>query len=101
MTLKQISAHHARVRTLVVVGVVLPATGLCSAATRWYAMLGRYLYVEDLELGLDEDTIFALTRITPTERGITIAGGVLALLGVAVLISAAFLNRGSRSGAPA
>ncbi len=86
-------AQAARIRALVVVGVALLAAGLYSIVTLLYSGLARYMYVEDLELGLDENTIFALTRITPTDRGILILGGILALLGIAALIAAAVRGR--------
>ena len=89
-------AQAARIRALVVVGVALLAAGLYSIVTLLYSVFARYMYVEDLDLGLDENTIFALTRITPTDRGILILGGILALLGVAALIAAAVRGRHRR-----
>jgi hypothetical protein len=90
-------AQAARIRALVVVGVALLATGLYSIVTLLYSVFARYMYVEDLDLGLDENTVFVLTRITPTDRGIFILGGILGLLGVAALIAAAVRGR-RRSG---
>jgi uncharacterized membrane protein HdeD (DUF308 family) len=94
-------AQAARIRALVVVGVALLAAGLYSVVTLLYSVFARYMYVEDLDLSLslslDENTVFALTRITPTDRGILILGGILALLGVAALIAAAVRGRRRRS----
>ncbi|GGH44683.1 hypothetical protein [Microbacterium album] len=87
------TAQAARIRALVVVGVALLATGLYSVATLFFSIFARYMYVEDLDLGLDENTVFVLTRITPTDRGIVILGGILALLGVAALVAAAVRGR--------
>jgi|NGEPerStandDraft_5_1074534.scaffolds.fasta_scaffold13544_3 uncharacterized membrane protein HdeD (DUF308 family) len=82
-------AQAARIRALVVVGVALLTAGLYSIVTLLYSVFARYMYVEDLDLGLDENTVFLLTRITPIDRGVLILGGILALLGVAALIAAA------------
>lgn len=86
-------ARAARIRALVVVGVALLGAGLYSIVTLLYSVFARYMHVEDLDLGLDESTVFALTRITPTDRGILILGGILTVLGVAALIAAAVRGR--------
>lgn len=83
-----------RITTLLVVGAALLAAGAYSVVTTFGGLFARYMYVEDLELGLGEETIFAVTRITPFERGVIIVGVVLALLGIAALISAAVRHRG-------
>lgn len=88
MTTQVATAQTARIRALIVVGVTLLTAGLYSLVTLLYSVLARYMYVENLDLGLDENTIFLLTRITPTDRGILILGGILALLGVAALVAA-------------
>lgn len=86
-------AQAARVRALVVVGTALLTAGLYSILTLLYSVFARYMYVEDLDLGLEENTVFLLTRITPTDRGILILGGILALLGVAALIAGVVRSR--------
>lgn len=93
MTTQLATAQTARIRALIVVGVALVTAGLYSIVTLLYSVFARYMYVEDLDLGLDENTVFVLTRITPTDRGILILGGILALLGVAALITAAIRGR--------
>ncbi|WP_454117957.1 hypothetical protein [Microbacterium lacticum] len=93
MTTQLATAQTARIRALIVVGVALVTAGLYSTVTLLYSVFARYMYVEDLDLGLDENTVFVLTRITPTDRGILILGGILALLGVAALIAAAIRGR--------
>ena len=70
--------------------------GVYSVMTTFYTLFARYMYVEDLELGLDENTLFAVTRVTPVERGIVIIGIVMALVGIAALVSAAIRARGAR-----
>lgn len=92
-TTRTAPAQAARIRALIVVGVALLTAGLYSIVTLLYSVLARYMYVEDLDLGLDENTVLVLTRITPTDRGILILGGLLALLGVAALIAAAVRGR--------
>ena len=88
------AAHEARIRDLVIVGVALLAAGVSSLVTLWSVRFARYHYIEDLEL--DEAILFATTRITPTEQGILILGGILFLLGAATLIAAAVLARHRR-----
>ena len=80
MTTQLATAQTARIRALIVVGVALVTAGLYSIVTLLYSVFARYMYVEDLDLGLDENTVFVLTRITPTDRGILILGGALLLL---------------------
>lgn len=101
MTSENLTAQASRVRALVLVGVALLAAGGYSAVTLLYSVFARYMYVEDLDLGLDENTIFLLTRITPTDRGILVLGGILSLLGVAALIAAAVRQRYRLRGASA
>lgn len=93
MTTQLATAQTARIRALIVVGVALVTAGLYSIVTLLFSVFARYMYVEDLDLGLDENMVFVLTRITPTDRGILILGGILALLGVAALIAAAIRGR--------
>ena len=96
MTTQLATAQKARIRALIVVGVALVTAGLYSIATLRSSAFARYMYIEDLDLGLDENTVFLLTRITPVDRGILILGGVLTLLGAAALISAAVRGRHHR-----
>ena len=90
------TAQTTRVRALVVVGVALLTSGLYSITTLLYSIFARYMHVEDLELDLDENTVFLLTRITPVDRGILILGGILAILGVASLVAAMVRGRHRR-----
>lgn len=84
-------ARVARIMTLVITGVALLATGVSSAMAVWTSSFGRFMYLEDL--GLAGTTAAAAARDTPVDRGLIIAGIIVALLGAAVLIAAAVLVR--------
>lgn len=86
-------AMATRIQALVVVGVALTTAGLYSIVTLLYSILARYMHVEDLDLGLDESTMFAVTRMTSVDRGIIVIGGILMFLGAAALIAAAVRER--------
>jgi len=94
-TVQTAPARAARIQALVV-GAALLTAGLYSIVTLLYSLFARYMYVEDLKLGLEEDTVFLLTRITPVDRGILIFGGILALLGITALIAAIVRGRCQR-----
>lgn len=96
MTTQVATAQTARIRVLILVGVTLLTAGLYSIVTLLYSVFARYMYVENLDFGLDENTVFLLTRITPTDRGILILGGILALFGVAALVAAFVRGRHRR-----
>jgi len=87
-------ARVARIMTLVITGVALLATGVSSAMAVWTSSFARFMYLEDL--GLEGTTAGAITRFTPVDRGLIIAGIILALLGAAALIAAAVLARHRR-----
>lgn len=93
MTTQLATAQANRIRALIVVGVALMTAGVYSSITLLSSVFARYMYVEDLNLDLDENTVFLLTRITDTDRGILILGVVLVVLGAACFVSAVVRRR--------
>ena len=95
MTQQKTPSVSARISVLVVVGTSLLVAAAYSAFTIFYSTFARYMYVEDLDLNLDESTMHAVTRITPADKSLLIIAAVLGALGLIALISA--LIRWARS----
>lgn len=93
MNASKSSAQTTRIWTLVVAGAALVAAGLSAIFVIVLSVFARYMYVEDLGLGLDENTMFLVTRISPADRGIVIFGGALIVAGAAALIASALRRR--------
>ena len=82
------TAPVVRINVLAIVGSSLIVAGLYSAFTIWSSMFGRYMYVEDLDLGMSEEAVFAVTKITPADKGLLIVAAILVVLGLVAIISA-------------
>lgn len=75
-----------RSRVLVIVGAALLLTGTYSSAVLLYSSLARYMYIEDLGLGLEDRTMHEITKLTPTEVGFIVFGAMLSALGILLLV---------------
>lgn len=93
MSTQLASPQANRISALIVVGVALVASGIYANLALLSSVFARYMYVEDLNLDLDENTIFLLTRITDADRGILVLGIILVVLGAACLVSAVIRRR--------
>lgn len=88
-------AKENRVSVLAILGSTLLVTGIYSGFTIGASLFGRYMFVEDL--GLGEDTTFAVTRMTPTDRTLFVIAGSLVILGLIAIVSAIVRRRLLRS----
>lgn len=89
-------SRSSRVYILEVLGSALLLAGVCSAFVLFSSIFARYMFVEDLDLQLDETTISAVTKVTPADEGLYIFAAVLVFLGVVALISAAVRRKAAR-----
>lgn len=81
----------ARSMALVIFGVALLAAGISSVMTLWTSSFARFMYLEDL--GLETTAAAVAGRFAPADRGLLVAGGILALLGAVALVAAGVLAR--------
>ena len=80
-----------RILALAIIGVALVVAGVSTAMTLWTSSFARFMYLEDL--GLETTAAAVAGRFTPADRGLLVAGGILALLGAVALIAAGVLAR--------
>lgn len=73
---------------LTTAGITLTTAGLLSIYLVWLVNFSRYMYIEDLQLGFSDVMMRLITQYSPADKAIFLAGGVIALLGVAALIDA-------------
>ena len=87
---------------LMVIGASLMFSGLCSVMVILSASFGRYMHVEDLDLGLDDTAMHQVTQMTAMDKGWLVVSVALLMLGVAVLLAVVVRGRtaSARDGLP-
>ncbi|RRD36721.1 hypothetical protein EII31_03970 [Leucobacter sp. OH2974_COT-288] len=73
---------------LTTAGITLTTAGLLSIYLVWLVNFSRYMYIEDLQLGFNDEMMRLITQYSPADKAIFLAGAIIALLGIVAVIAA-------------